>query len=137
MNASTACERIDAVIASFYGAFDNRNDRRPEFETLARLFAPGAIVVRDTGVHCERYDVQAFIEPRLRLLAGGTLVDFHEWETEASTEIAGLVAARTSRYEKVGLLDGKRYAGGGRKFFQLGRFDDAWLITAVAWSDDT
>lgn len=137
MNAAAALERIDAVIASFYAAFDNRDDRMPGFETLARLFAPGAIVVRDTGQQCERYEVREFIEPRLRLLAGGSLVDFHEWETEASTEIAGLVAARSSRYEKLGLLDGKRYSGSGRKFFQLGRFDAAWLITAVAWSDET
>lgn len=136
MTDATDRERIDRVVASFFAAFDNRDDRIPSFEALARLFAPGAIVVRDSGAQCESYDVRAFIEPRLRLLTGGSLVDFREWETQSATEIVGPVAARRSRYAKLGLLDGKRYTGSGTKFFQLGRFADAWLICAVAWSDD-
>lgn len=129
-------ERIDRIIATFFGAFDNRNGRVPAVEELAGLFAPGAIVVRDTGVHCESLSVATFVEPRLRLLTGGELVDFHEWETESSTQVVGHVAARASKYRKLGTLRGQPYAGSGRKFFQLGRLAAGWRITAVAWSDD-
>jgi hypothetical protein len=136
MTASDDREQIDEVIASFFEAFDNRNSRVPLLEKLTGLFAPGAIVVRDTGSRCERYSVLDFAQPRLELLAGGELVEFHEWETESSTQVVGLVAVRASRYRKEGILKGQPYRGSGRKFFQFGKFDAGWLITAVAWSDD-
>ena len=136
MKPSDDREQIDAVIARFFGAFDNRNGRIPSLEDLERLFVPGAIVVRDTGSRCEQYSVLQFAEPRLQLLTGGELVEFHEWETESSTEVKGLVAARTSRYRKQGILKGRPYGGSGQKFFQLGRFAAGWRINAVAWADD-
>ena len=73
---------------------------------------------------------------RVRLLTGGDLVDFHEWETAASTRIFGAIATRESTYSKHGTLHAQPYSGGGRKFFHLGRFTEGWRITAVAWSDD-
>ena len=128
--------RIDEIIARFFAAFDNRNGRVPSLGELTALFVPGAIVVRDTGTHCEHYSVLEFAEPRLRLLTGGELVEFHEWETESSTQVTGLVAVRASRYRKQGTLKAQPWSGSGQKFFQLGRLAAGWRISAVAWSDD-
>ena len=128
--------QIDQIIAKFFGAFDNRNGRTPSLDELTRLFAPGAIVVHDTGAKCENYTVAQFAQPRLQLLASGELVDFHEWETDFSTEITRSVALRNSSYRKQGMLNRRPYVGGGKKFFQLGRFDSGWRISALAWSDD-
>lgn len=136
MTASDDREQIDEVIARFFEAFDNRNNRIPSLEELTGLLVPGAIVVRDTGARCEHYSVLEFAQPRLALLTGGELVEFHEWETESSTRVVGLVAVRASRYRKEGTLKGQPYSGGGQKFFQFGKFDAGWLITAIAWSDD-
>lgn len=127
---------IDALIARFFGAFDNRGGRVPTLAELGALFAPGAVVTCDTGTRCEAWSVQAFGEPRVRLLASGDLVDFHEWETSASTHILGAIATRESTYRKQGSLRAQPYSGGGRKFFQFGRFDSGWRISAVAWKDD-
>lgn len=129
-------EQIDRIVTRFFAAFDNRNGRVPSLAALTALFAPGAIIAHDTGARCDHYSVLAFAEPRLRLLAGGELVDFREWETRASTDLAGAVAARTSAYRKEGRLRGQPYGGSGRKFFQLGRLAEGWRITALAWSDD-
>src|SRR5579871_1944087 len=126
---------IDALIARFFGAFDNRNGRVPTLDELAALFAPGAIVVCDTGTHSAHWTVAEFAAPRVRLLTGGELVDFHEWETSASTRLLGAIATRDSAYRKHGTLRGEPYAGSGRKFFQFGRFAQGWRISAVAWSD--
>jgi hypothetical protein len=128
--------QIDEVIARFFGAFDNRNGRIPSLDELTCLFVPGAIVVRDTGSDCEHCSVSQFAEPRLRLLTSGELVGFHEWETESSTQLKGLVALRTSRYRKQGTLNARPYGGTGQKFFQLGRLASGWRISAIAWSDD-
>ena len=127
---------IDQVIARFFRAFDNRNRRVPALEELTRLFVPGAIVVRDSGAQCEHYSVAQFAAPRLRLLTSGELSDFHEWETESSTEVTGRIAARASRYRKQGTLAARPYRGGGQKFFHLARLAGGWQISAVAWSDD-
>jgi len=129
-------QTIDEIIARFFRAFDNRNGRIPSLEELTSLFAPSAIVVRDMGAHCEHYTVSEFAEPRLRLLSGGELVEFHEWETESSTQIIGRIAVRACAYRKQGILSAQPYVGSGRKFFQLGRFEMGWRITAVTWSDD-
>ena len=136
MTAPDDREQIDEIITRFFGAFDNRNGRIPSLEELVGLFVPGAVIVRDTGSHCEAYSVLEFAEPRLRLLTGGELVEFHEWETESSTQVIGLVAVRASRYRKQGTLKAQTYGGNGQKFFQLGRLAAGWRITAVAWSDD-
>jgi len=136
MTAPDDREQIDEVITRFFGAFDNRCGRIPSLEELVGLFVPGAVVVRDTGSHCEPYSLLEFAEPRMRLLTGGELMEFHEWETESSTQVKGLVAVRASRYRKQGILKAQTYGGSGQKFFQLGRLAGGWRITAVAWSDD-
>ena len=136
MTASSDREQIDDTIARFFRAFDNRNGRVPTLEELTVLFVPGAIVLHDTGTGCECCSVVEFAEPRVRLLAGGDLVEFHEWETESSTQIAGRVATRASAYAKQGVRAGQPFRGSGRKFFQLAKVDGGWRIAAVAWSDD-
>lgn len=135
MNETQDPAGIDALIARFYGAFDNRNGRVPTLAELETLFAPGALVVCDGGAHCEPWTVAEFAAPRVRLLTSGELIDFHEWETSASTRIVGAIATRESTYRKQGTLRGQPYAGGGRKFFHCGRFAQGWRISAVAWSD--
>ena len=128
--------QIDAVIARFFRAFDNRAGRRPTLDELTRLFVPGAIIVRDAGSCCEHYAVAQFAEPRLRLLTSGELVEFHEWEIDSSTQITASVALRTSRYRKQGTLNGQPYGGTGHKFFQLAKLASGWHISALAWTDD-
>lgn len=128
-------EELDALVARFFGAFDNRDGRTPSLESIATLFAPGAIIVRDAGGTCESWSLAGFAEPRVRLLASGELVEFHEWETGATTRIVGAVAERASTYAKAGTLHGQPYSGSGQKLFHFGRFAGDWRITSIAWSD--
>jgi len=128
---------IDAVIAAFYAAFDNRDGRAPATSALRGLFTPEARVVRVSAEGVASWDLEAFIAPREAMLGDGTLLDFHEWETDAATQVSGNIASRTSRYRKAGTLNGAPYVGEGRKFIQLARGADArWRITAVLWEDD-
>jgi len=128
-------EQIDQLVARFFAAFDNRDGRAPSLESMASLFASGAIIVRDAGGSCETFSVSGFAQPRVTLLNSGELLGFHEWETGATTRIVGAVAERASTYAKSGTLHGQPYAGSGQKLFHLGRFAGTWRITAIAWSD--
>lgn len=124
-------EQIDAVVAAFYAAFDNRGSRVPAAEGVLALFAAEATITRVAGDDVETWNAQQFVAPRIAILTDGTLRDFHEWETESSTTVSGSIAARWSTYEKESA--GSR--GRGTKLLHLRRVGERWLISALLWED--
>ncbi|MFI5639765.1 DUF4440 domain-containing protein [Streptomyces goshikiensis] len=125
---------IDAVTAEFFGAFDNRGGRAADLDRIRRLLLPGGVIVK-TGPEFAAYTVDEFIEPRRRLLSGGRMVEFSEWETSERTDIAGDIASRFGEYRKSGILDGEAFEGGGTKTIQFVRTPEGWRIAAFAWYD--
>ncbi|BDH13168.1 DUF4440 domain-containing protein [Streptomyces hygroscopicus] len=125
---------IDVVTAEFFEAFDNRGGKAADVARIRRLVLPGGVIVK-AGPEFTVYTVNEFIEPRLRLLTDGRLVDFSEWETSERTEIAGDIASRFSEYRKSGTLDGEPFDGGGTKTIQFVRTSEGWRISALAWYD--
>ncbi len=128
--------QIDALIARFYAAFDNRDHRPFDEPGLRRLFLPEARVTRVAGGQVESWTLDEFIAPRRALLGGPDLVGFHEWETERETTLLADIAHRRSRYEKTGTLRGQPYGGRGSKLILLARTREGWRITSVLWEDD-
>lgn len=126
---------IDALAAAFYAAFDNRAGRAIDALALRSLFVTGASITRVTAGTIDTWDPDAFIAPRVALLTSGALTEFHEWETEGQTTILGSIASRRSHYRKQGLLNGEPYTGAGRKFIQLCRTGERWMISAIIWED--
>ncbi|BAJ31967.1 MULTISPECIES: DUF4440 domain-containing protein [Kitasatospora] len=137
MSASdpTAKAELDRITAEFYAAFDNRHGGPADVGRLRRLMLPGGIIVA-TGPSYTAYTVEEFVAPRELLLSDGRLTDFHEWEVDERTDIAGRVASRTGGYRKSGVLDGEPYEGGGTKTFQFAHTPDGWRITAFSWHDE-
>lgn len=126
---------IEALIAAFYAAFDNRGGRLPAVEGLRALFAETATITRVTSEAVDSWTPEAFIAPRQRMLADGALTDFHEWETTARTVVLANIASRWSTYEKQGRLKDADYGGGGHKFIQLHRLEGRWRISSILWED--
>ena len=127
---------LDALARDFYSVFDNRHGRVATIESVTSLFAPQAVIAKRNASTFELSTPEQFARPRVALLNGPALVDFHEWETSCETRIEGDLALRTSRYEKTGTLNGEPYAGKGTKFFQLIRMEGRWKILSLAWADD-
>ncbi|MEP6989578.1 MAG: DUF4440 domain-containing protein [bacterium] len=134
MNATSSPD-IDALIAAFYAAFDNRGTRAPATAALRAMFAPGGRITRVAPGHIDSWSIEEFIAPRAAMLTDGTLTDFTEWETEGATTVFRNIASRQSHYRKVGTMNGAPYFGGGQKFIQLIRIDTRWMITSVLWED--
>jgi hypothetical protein len=132
----TAESKIDALIARFFSAFDNRHGAKPELAAITGCFTEKATVVRRFDSAVELCTVREFADPRIALLTQGALRDFHEWEISATTHVFRGIAVRTSRYAKAGLLNGNDYAGSGTKCFQLVDMDVGWRIASLAWVDD-
>lgn len=100
MDPSAAQGKIDALIARFFSAFDNRDGATPLLTDLRDCFTDKAIVVRRYDGGADVCTVDEFALPRIKLLAEGALLHFHEWETRSTTQIYNGIATRTSRYRK-------------------------------------
>jgi len=126
---------IDRLIAEFYAAFDNRGSRSPAPAELRAMFTAQATITRVTPDRIDTWTTDAFIAPRAAMLTEGTLTEFHEWEVDGQTTAFDSIANRCSHYKKAGLLNGAPYGGEGRKFIQLCRISDRWLISSILWQD--
>jgi len=136
MNDSSAQGKIDALIANFFSAFDNRDGATPRLSDLINCFTDKATIVRRSDTRVELFTVTEFALPRITLLTHGALLHFHEREISATTQVFDGIATRTSRYSKSGLLDGNDYSGSGTKCFQLVDLGTGWRIASLAWVDD-
>ncbi|WP_133501030.1 DUF4440 domain-containing protein [Cognatilysobacter terrigena] len=133
--ASDEVVAIDALAAAFYALFDNRQGLSPLLDSPQALFLHDAVIVRRDGDVMTAMSLDAFLTPRRRWLSDGTLVDFHEFETQSRTFVADGIATRLSRYRKQGQRDDQRIDGEGAKSLHLVRTEAGWRIASVVWQD--
>ena len=69
---------------------------------MVSCFTDKATIVRASADGAEQYTVTEFAMPRIKLLTEGALVNFHESETSATTQMHAGIAIRTSRYYQIG-----------------------------------
>lgn len=132
---ATELAAIDALIQRFYQLFDNRQGLSPWLDQPEQLFLHDAVIRRCQDGQWSSVDLQTFLAPRIALLRDGRLQQFHEWETESSTQQRSRQAIRFSRYQKAGILDGQPYTGLGDKTFQLIQLPSGWRIAGLTWVD--
>jgi hypothetical protein len=118
-----------------YAAFDNRDGRVPDLDSLRELFLPQCTICKAIPGQEQVQTLDEFIDQRHPLLTEGRLIDFSERETDSRTSIFGNVASRESLYEKSGVLDGIAFRTRGAKQMQFVRLDGRWWISALAWDD--
>ncbi|MGW5852693.1 GNAT family N-acetyltransferase [Streptomyces sp. NPDC055254] len=126
---------LDRLMAVFAGAFTNTRGRRPDLDVIRDVFIPRGRIISNVGGEPVIYDLDAFIEPRQKMLRDGTLTEFSEWEVSEKTEIFGSVAHRFSRYRKSGIHQGESFQGSGHKTTQFLRTPAGWRIASLAWDD--
>lgn len=127
---------LDALMTTFMGAFTNVGGTPPNVASIHEVFIPEGVIIKNVGGTPVIYDLDQFVEPREKILTDGTLTEFREWETSETTEIAGSIAHRFSRYEKSGYLDGEWFEGKGTKTTQFVNTPAGWKMSSLAWDDD-
>lgn len=127
---------IRAVVDRFFAAFVSGPEAAERADDLRAVLLPEAVLVSAAGATPTSYDVESFIAPRVALLGGGSLVDFHEWVVDAQVDRFGDIAQVWCSYAKSWRQDGAALTGAGTKSLQLVRTADGWRISAVAWDDD-
>ncbi|MEU9107353.1 GNAT family protein [Streptomyces xanthophaeus] len=126
---------LDRLMAVFADAFTNTGGNRPDLDVIRDVFIPRGRIISNVGGEPVIYDLDAFIEPRQKMLTDGTLTEFSEWEVSESTEILGSIAHRFSRYRKSGIHHGESFQGSGHKTTQFLRTPAGWRIASLAWDD--
>ncbi|WP_406511470.1 GNAT family N-acetyltransferase [Streptomyces sp. NBC_00161] len=126
---------LDRLMAVFVGAFTNTGDRRPDLGVIRDVFIPQGRIIANVGDEPVIYDLDAFIEPRQKMLTDGTLTEFSEWEVTERTEIFGSIAHRFSAYRKSGFHKGRWFEGSGHKTTQFVRTPSGWKMSSLAWDD--
>ncbi|MBR7834841.1 DUF4440 domain-containing protein [Actinospica durhamensis] len=127
--------QLDQLMRAFLGAFTNIGGSRPNVEVVHEVFIPRGMIISNVGVEPVIYDLDAFIEPRRKILTDGTLTEFSEWEVAERTEIFGSIAHRFSEYRKSGFRDGEWFEGSGCKTTQFVRTPAGWRMSSMAWDD--
>lgn len=128
-------QKINLVISQFFSIFNNKDGAKPNGELIHSLLTPKATITRVSSKHVEVYNIQEFIEPRIKMLTDGTLNDFSEWKTKGTSEIFGQIAHHNCNFEKQGILNGQSYQGSGTKLFHLVKVDEPWKISSLIWQD--
>ncbi|MFE5399287.1 GNAT family N-acetyltransferase [Streptomyces sp. NPDC056568] len=136
-SASSSGDRaeIDRLAGLFMDSFTNTGGRHPDLQVIRELFVPEGRIISNIGNDPVIMDLDAFVEPRQKMLTDGTLTEFSEWEVSARTEVFGSVAHRFSEYRKSGVRDGARFEGHGHKTTQFLRTRAGWRIASMAWDD--
>ena len=134
-STASAKAQIDALVAAFFGAFDNSGGRA-RLSVLRELFVERALIVKASEPVPVIYDLDEFIAPRDRLLGDGSLVGFVEEELAERTEIFGRIAQRFTTYRKRGIASGTAFEARGMKTFQFIETPAGWRICGLAWDDE-
>ncbi|TXS44281.1 GNAT family N-acetyltransferase [Streptomyces sp. t39] len=127
---------IDRLTGLFMDSFTNTGGKTPDLRIIHELFVPEGRIVSNTGDDPVIMDVDAFVEPRQKMLTDGTLTDFSEWEVVERTDIFGSVAHRSAEYRKSGVRNGVRFEGHGHKTTQFLRTRAGWRMVSMAWDDE-
>lgn len=127
---------IDRLMSQFMDSFTNAGGRRADLGIIREVFVPEGRFISNIGNDPVIMDVDAFVEPRQKMLTDGTLTEFSEWEVSERTELFGSVAHRFSEYRKSGVRDGARFEGCGHKTTQFLRTREGWRMSSMAWDDE-
>ena len=126
---------LDRLMHTFLGAFDTTGGGPPDTGVIRAVFIPQGMIIKNVRGETVVYDLDAFIEPREKILTDGTVTEFSEWEVSERTEIFGTIAHRFSEYRKSGYQDGQRFEGSGCKTTQFIRTPEGWRMSSMAWDD--
>jgi len=125
---------INRLTDLFFSVFNN-TQRAPDLHGLRNIFIPEGIIISNNNDGPLIYNLDSFIEPRIKMLSDGTLTNFREGEVSHDTSIFRNIAQRFSVYEKSGKLNGQDFKAKGRKTIQFIKVSGEWKISSVAWSD--
>ena len=128
---------IDYVTEDFYESLSFMDGELPDLETVRSLFYADGLLVNNSFGKAIKYTADSFIESLEEQIEDGRLTQFMQRELFSKTEIFGRVAQRVSVYEYSLVYHEIEDLPRGINYIQFVQDNDNWLITSMAWNDES
>ncbi|MBK6914957.1 MAG: GNAT family N-acetyltransferase [Ignavibacteriales bacterium] len=112
---------INQVTHNFFNLFTNASQQKPILEKIQNICLPETIIIKKSKDKEDILNINAFIEPRKKILSDGTLTEFEEYEIFEETRVVANIAQRFSKYQKKGYLNGNYFEEKAINYFSISR----------------
>ena len=109
----------------------------PDLETVRDLFYEDGLLVNNSFAQPVKFSADAFVADLEEQIEDGRLTQFMQRELYSHTEIFGRVAQRISVYEYSFAYHDTENVIKGINYIQFVQDNDNWLITSMAWNDES
>ena len=123
---------LHSVISDMYDSICFAEGERPDWDRQARIFAPGARMVRITDDGIFEFDLQSYRANIEAMIDSGAMSSFWEGEIWRETHQVGELAHVLSAYETRRSRDGE-VLNRGVNSIQLFERDGRWWVSALLW----
>jgi hypothetical protein len=128
---------IDYITEDFYELLSFMDGEMPDLEAAQSLFMPDALLINNSLSQPIKHTPKSFIEDFENQVEDGTLAQFMQRELYSKTEIFGRVAQRQSVYEYSFIYHEIDNLPKGVSYIQFIQVNDTWLISSMAWCDES
>jgi hypothetical protein len=127
---------IDELTETLYSCISFRQGERPNLERLKSLFIKEGMLINNNDDPLI-FTIDQFVDAIDYQLSAGSLKSFSEREVAGKTEIFGKIANRFSTYEARFDPDDAEPLSIGINSIQLIKVGGSWLVSSIAWNDET
>jgi hypothetical protein len=128
---------IDYVTEDFYECLSFMDGELPDLETVRDLFYEDGLLVNNSFAQPVKFSADEFVADLEEQIENGELIQFMQRELYSHTEIFGRVAQRISVYEYSFAYHDTENVIKGINYIQFIQDNDNWLITSMAWNDES
>ncbi|MBC5993940.1 hypothetical protein [Pontibacter cellulosilyticus] len=130
-------QELDELTRQLYSCVCFNKGEKPELEKLKPLFFGSGRLINNSGTEPQEYTVAQFSENVMKKISENVIEAFQEKEVASKTEVFGKVAHRFSTYEARFDEASPAPFAVGVNCIQFIQVDGKWLITSMAWDDET
>lgn len=130
-------QEIDHLTERFYQSISFNAEHYPNFDMLEELFFGDGKLINNNFEKPVDFTVQSFAQAMMKQIEGGDITHFAQQEIADQTELFGKIAQRISVYEYNFSNNASKSWPRGVNYIQYIYTDGRWLISSMAWSDET
>jgi hypothetical protein len=134
---ATSMIELEITVTDLYQSICFSKGERPKLEKLKELFIQGGMLINNNADPPLVFTVDQFISAVEGQISKGASTEFQEKEVDQTTEVFGRIAQRFSKYEsRLNISDPTPFSVGVNSI-QLIKTGGKWLVTSLAWNDET
>ncbi|MFD2514139.1 hypothetical protein ACFSRY_09700 [Pontibacter locisalis] len=130
-------QELDQLTQELYSCVCFKKGEKPDLKKLKTLFFSSGKLINNSGSEPKEFTSEQFAKEVREQIEKGEIEAFHEQEVSHKTEVFGKVAQRFSTYEARFDEAHPEPLVVGVNCIQFIQVDGKWLISSMAWDDET